>query len=226
MSLSRRWSLRLGLLAPLAVVGAASPHQVDAQVTGVVTDPSGRPLPFVVVTSRTRNGFWAVLTDARGRFDFRTRPHANGDQIRLHTAGYRDALARLTGPRADLAVTLQPTSDEPIVGWTIGLPHEPSVEIQRASDAQPLNGAPRAGEVYQIVIAAQSEECVRPGEWIVTRDSARITVVPGAFVRSGNCAVSTEPAAWVVDHTFEQMGTTEIRVRGRWRDVVLTLNIR
>ncbi len=204
-----------------ALVGVGQPRGAAAQLTGVVVDPGGRPLPYAVVTSRTGNGFLALPTDVRGQFTFPGRPHRAGDRLEVRYAGFRSAERVVADGDSLVTIVMHPSDTRDATGWTVGLPVDPRLRIERTDGSVlgPADSA-RIDEAYRFAVSAGAPEtCVRAGPSGITSRDGAVVVVMTVFVADRQCA-GAGPVSADLRHVFTAAGTVEIRVAGRRRDVV------
>ncbi len=202
-------------------------HRLDGQtgITGQIVDATERPLPFVVVTSRTRNGFFSAYTDMDGRFDFRDRPHRRGDIIAFRSAGYAPRSVRLEAGGGDIAVTLDSASQTEPTEWRIGLAVEFRLQLLTADGlAVDDLGMLRVGDTYGLRIMPQGyEDCSRAGPSTFEMRGTHVVVAVAVFVRSRECGANIVLPAQVFEMIFDEVGPGSIRVVGRYEDVVLPI---
>lgn len=214
----RKHALRLVSWA--AVLVWASP--LAGQITGVVVDTSGRPLPNAVVVSRTGNGFLATRTDVQGRFAYPGRPHRQGHTIEASSAGFRGTVLRLEGDEEQIVLTLQSGGD-PGPGWTLGLPVGPEILI---TDSSGTTVSPRSlivGRGYLFVVSMRAAHCTQASDAVTEELDDEVVVAIAAFTRTGAC--SSGDARITVPYRFTRVGDRTIRVVGRNRDTRLRISI-
>ncbi len=218
---------RIGLI--LLTTVCAMTYQLDGQtgIAGQIVDATERPLPFVVVTSRTRNGFFSTYTDIDGRFDFRDRPHRRGDEIEFRSAGYALRSVRLESGDEDIAVTLDSASQAEPAEWRIGLAAEFHIQLLSVDGLVVDNpGMLRIGDSYSLRIVAQGHEnCSRAGPSTFEMTGTGVTVAVAVFVRSRDCGAIIVLSEQIFELIFDEVGPGSIRVVGRYDDVVVPISV-
>lgn len=194
----------------------------QAQLTGQVVDPAGRPLPHVIVVSRTGNGFLATRTDLDGRFAYPGRPHGAGHRIEASSGGFRSAMLRLEGGETHVTLTLRPGGTAG-AGWALALPVDPRVQITDLSGTMVSPSSLVAGQDYRVRIVMRAPQCTQASDAMVGPVDDDIVIAVAAFTRSG-CPPGEE--TFEVPYRFDSPGEKVIRVVGRRRDVTVPVSVR
>jgi hypothetical protein len=214
---SRAW------LGTCAVVLAVACDVIDApptaaQVQGHVVDSTGRSLPFVVVVSRTRNGFLAQYTDLDGRFAFPGRPHRSGDELTFQAIGYRTGSHRLRSGRENVTHVMEATTESD--GWMIGLVAHPEVQILDANGQVVSTDSLVINRRYRINVTwTGMHTCSEPGPAVVGARDDGMLVAVAEFVRSEDCDGPIISHSQTVEHMFAELGPATVTVRGRRQDL-------
>lgn len=208
--------------------GLFSEDATPSDVRGVVLDANDRPLPFVVVTSRTGNGFLSVWTDLSGQFAFPHRHHGRNSSLLFTAAGYDERRLPVADDTAFMAVTLAPAPERLASGWSIGLIERPMLAIRTAAGRS--LSPPYELDVQQryslIVTARGSGSCTRKGPVTSGADSLTLTAAAAMFVRGGVCTRDLVEHEWVIPFVLQGRGSGRVRFIGKLRDEAMPVIVR
>lgn len=198
----------------------ACAESIDPNVRGRVTSADDRPLPYVVVTSRTSNGFLSTRSDLSGNFAFAGRRHAPRGELSFQSAGYVTQSLTVADDTMFVHVELHPDSQHAASRWMIGLVRSPEIRMT-APDGNLVSVGDTlvVGRPYELEVVSQgSGSCTRRGPGDVSVDSTSVTVGVAEFVRGGACTRDIVQHSWKFQIVMQQPGHGEIRVIGRTRD--------
>lgn len=186
-------------------------------IKGTVTDRGGRPLPFVVVTSRTANGFLSVWSDLQGEFAFPGRPHTTNSSISFASAGFERKSVRVGTGNTSMSVVLESAHSPLGRGWAIGLSGPVAVRVLR-DDASPLDrlDGMMVDRTYTLELrTVGSGSCMRKGPAQIRVDSTFVRAGAAVFQRGGACTRDAREHVWRVPFVVTTAGEGEIQVVNR-----------
>ena len=211
-------------LTCIAASVPTSPAEGQIGVAGRVVDRKGRSLPFVVVTSRTGNGFLSVYTDLDGRFAFPARPHRRGNTIEFRSNGFEPYVFRVDADGGDIEVTLDSVGGSLGAEWAIGLGRALDVQLLSVDGSATDPMKLRMGETYRLrVVSLGRSGCSRSGPSAFNVDGTRATLAVADFVRNRDCGAGEVEHERMFEAVFDQTGRGSIRVVGRHEDVVIPI---
>lgn len=178
-------------------------------------------MPFVVVVSRTRNGFLARYTDIDGRFAFPDRPHRSGDLLTFEAAGYRSGSHQLESGNENVTYTME--RSEVTNGRIIGLVSQPALRLEDSTSGAVADTVLINRHYRMTLTWTGRESCSQPGPVVVDAGSEEIIVAAAEFVVGDECGGANVMHDHVIEHVFTQPGPVTMRLRGRERDVVRQL---
>lgn len=218
----------------LLVANSGICHSLDAQFRGRVIDQSGRPLPFVTIATqpallRGTNEFvdepsYRTLTDLAGEFQIPDSLLPR-DALWAGALGYSEAKVGVDG-RRNILITLRRggQSDDGVLH--LGLAADPQLVLRLESSGSIGNQDLRVGREYDFIVTMHGTKCEEPGATLAEKKGSSVTIAVSVVLRRNVCTLAYVEHEVAVPLVFDRPGLIEVRVIGRWSDVLRTFNVR
>ena len=225
--------MRALIAGALALIPCSGPRDAAAQVHGTVVDAGGRPLPFVVVTtlppwmlpvpsSGDEIGY-RTMTDIAGRFIVPDTLIRRGT-IWIGALGY-EGVEEAVQPGDTIAHVMRRAFYFHGHGVRVGLAADPRVSIRPGHGLQRSEEPLLVGRDYEIVVSVAGSQCEDIGSTQARKDGNSIAIAVSVIRRHDTCTLAYVEREVVLPISFAEPGVTQIRIVGRWKDVVRTLRV-